>query len=126
CEGGDYAVRDPDGEFVISANWVASCRFESGGGSFNQAIPNYAAIDLEQFVAMPVKPTPTMDDVAALRELLKVLRAFPSDATLTTARKSIGPLAGANQYQRQQTIETLSTVGILKPAAFDSFLTRYT
>lgn len=126
CEEGDYSVRDPDGRYNVSPNWVAQLRFDLGGGAFNQTIPNFAAIDLEQFESLSVHPTPDAADIDQLRLLLKVLRGFDSTINLTKARKAIAALGGANEMQRQQTIETLSTIGILKPAKCETFLTGFT
>jgi hypothetical protein len=126
CQGSKWMRAGPTAPVEIEPNSVRLERHRTGGGSDSQLSPTFAAIDLEQFLALPLLPEPDASDVQALQEMLKKLRSFDAKTTLTAARKAIGSLGGANDMQRQQTIETLSIIGVLTPSTHESFLTRYT
>jgi hypothetical protein len=126
CEMYPGQTRAANAKIECSPNNAISLRFEIGGFGFNQAKPSFATFDLEHFAAMAVKPVPENDDIAALRALIESFRALPPEITPSQLIQVIGETAGKNKYQRQQTIETLSTIGVLEPVLVPSFWNTYT
>lgn len=85
----------------------------------------YALADLEWFVAAPPVEA-SQADWEAFRELINDLRRAPEKCAAKALSKLMGKRIGANEMQRQRTLEVLSAIGVLEPRLYPSFWRAFT
>jgi hypothetical protein len=82
--------------------------------------------DLDDYLRQPPAFTMSESDVDALRRVLALLKAQPSNSSPGKLKKELGALAGKNDLQRTRFVEILSIIGVLEPIDNPSYHRQWT
>lgn len=115
----------PKSRASIDLNLMNCTRMTRGGGSWNQAQPDYPAFDLDLFAKM-AKPKPTEADFTIMKQIISSIRQLPAKARLADLQKEIGKHLPSNQFERQTLIEILGFCSILETPDHPGFLRTFT
>jgi hypothetical protein len=93
-------------------------------GGVRHIDPVYAWLDLTQFEVI-ARPSPTSDDYAILRAVLRATCDARLGARPNELEKALAKVVKSNQAERQVIIQMLAYAGVLKCGDHPSFLDQY-
>jgi hypothetical protein len=103
---GEYDTPDED----LDLNVLNFERFKWGGVRHEKTV--YATFDLERFVSLD-PPSPTDDDVAIFRRILREIESVPPETTAPQLEKSFVGILPSNKAEREILVNILGYLGVL-------------
>lgn len=93
-------------------------------GGVRHINPVYAWLDLSQFELL-IRPSPTPDDYATLKAILRAACDAEPGARPKDLEKALAKVVKSNQAERQVLIQLLAYAGVLECGSYSSFLHQF-